>query len=153
MPAALEDVFRFFCTPANLLKLTPPSAHAKIVSLSLAPVPGQDGEFAGPGSIIRLQFRVIPFLKYELGWTAQIVELEWLKFFRDIQTAGPFRRFEHRHSFRFEERNGRPGTVIRDEVNYELGILGPLGSLAARPALWRMFRYRHQATERALASR
>lgn len=144
--APLEEVFRFFCAPENLLKITPPEAHARIVSLELVPVPGHDPTLAGAGSVIRLQFRPLAFLACELGWTARIVELEWLRFFRDVQAAGPFRRFEHTHSFRSEVRTGIAGTVIRDEVIYELGIFGALGSAAARPVLWRMFGYRHRAT-------
>jgi ligand-binding SRPBCC domain-containing protein len=146
--APLEEVFRFFCAPENLLKITPPEANARIVRLSLVPIAGQDPDLAGPGSVIRLQFRPVPFLSYELGWTARIVDLEWLRYFRDIQTAGPFRRFDHTHSFRAETRDAISGTVIRDDVNYELGFLGSLGSAAARPMLWRMFGYRHRATLR-----
>jgi ligand-binding SRPBCC domain-containing protein len=149
VPAPLEEVFRFFCAPENLLKITTPEAHARIVRLDVVPIPSQAPNLAGAGSVIRLHFRPVPFLSYEIGWTARIVELEWPHYFRDIQTAGPFRRFEHTHGFRAEARDGINGTVIRDDVNYELGFLGSLGSAAARPMLWRMFGYRHRATLRA----
>jgi ligand-binding SRPBCC domain-containing protein len=146
VPVPIEEVFRFFCTPGNLSKITPPQAHIRIVCLSLVPIPGHRAGLAGTGSELRLQFRAVPFFKYELGWTARIVDLEWTRYFRDVQTAGPFRRFEHTHSFRSETREGREGTVIRDEVDYAVGLFGPLGSAAARLMLWRMFRYRHRAT-------
>ncbi|HZU23480.1 MAG TPA: SRPBCC family protein [Terriglobales bacterium] len=151
--APLSDVFEFFCAPGNLLNITPPEAHARIVSLDLVPIPGHAPELAGVGSTIRIDFRAAPFLNQRLGWTARIVELEWLRFFRDVQTAGPFRRFEHTHSFRAEDRRGSSGTVIRDEVNYELGLFGLLGSAAARPMLWRMFHYRHKVTRKLLEGR
>src|SRR5437763_678533 len=147
--APLEAVFRFFCDPQNLLKITPPEAQARIVKLDLVEIGGQQG-LAGVGSEIELAFRPIPFVKWELRWTARIVEVEWLRFFRDIQAAGPLRRFVHTHTFHAEARGERNGTVIRDDVDYELGVLGALGSAAARVALWRMFAYRHHATRREM---
>ena len=108
---------------------------------------------AGTGTEITISFRLIPYLPIRGTWIARIVEFDYAHFFRDVQTSGPFKRFEHTHVFQPETRNGQGGTLIRDLVDYDLGY-GPLGAVAnataVRIMLSRMFRYRHQATERIL---
>ena len=155
--APLEKVCRFFADPHNLSVISPPSSGARLKSLKLVPpnLPARAGaeRMAGVGSEITLSFRVLPYFPLRGSWTARIVEFEWLHHFRDLQVRGPFENFDHTHSFRAEIRNGTPGTVIRDHVEYVVGV-GPLGVIAnavlIRHILHQMFTFRHAATSREL---
>ena len=70
----------------------------------------------------------------------------------DRQVDGPFRLWEHTHTF--EERHG--GTLIRDTVLYRMPY-GALGAIAHRIMvardLERIFDYRRDAVDRLLGGR
>jgi ligand-binding SRPBCC domain-containing protein len=150
LKADLPTVFAFFSDPANLPRLMPRQMDVRLESLHLQPpsdaaihavvqsgaLPGnlaESGEIpsklAGPGSLIDTSFRLVPFLPMRARWVAEILEYEPLSYFLDQQKSGPMRSWIHRHSFREETRQGITGTVIRDEVAYELPF-GPLGIIA-----------------------
>jgi ligand-binding SRPBCC domain-containing protein len=155
--APLDRVFRFFSDPHNLVLISPPSSGARLKSLRLVPpdLPYLTGfqNLAGKDSEITVSFCLLPYFPLRGSWTARIVEFEWLQHFRDLQVSGPFKSFDHTHTFQEEIRNGTTGTVIRDRVEYEVGV-GPLGVIAnavfIRLMLRQMFAYRHLATEREL---
>ena len=154
--AERERVFRFFADPRNLPLISPPSSGARLVRVELVPPPGAGMEgFAGAGSLIEISARVIPYFPLRVRWTARILEFDYGNSFTDEQERGPFRRWLHTHSFRDETRAGRAGTVVRDEVNYEIGF-GPLeplvNAIAVRVMLRRMFAHRQRATERNFSS-
>jgi ligand-binding SRPBCC domain-containing protein len=102
--------------------------------------PGVNG-VAGEGSVMTISFRPVPLLPLRLEWDAYIAEFCWNEYFCDEQRRGPFKYFHHCHRIRDE----RDGSVVRDEVEYELP-LGPLGDLANGFAVKRqiraLFRYR-----------
>jgi ligand-binding SRPBCC domain-containing protein len=157
--APLERVFRFFADPRNLGVISPPSSGARLKSVMLTPptLPGVPGteHMAGVGSEIILSFRLLPYFPMRGSWTARIIEFDWLHRFRDLQVRGPFESFNHTHSFRAETRNGTSGTVIEDQVEYEVGAaaLGVIANaLFVRLLLRQMFTYRHVATSRELES-
>jgi ligand-binding SRPBCC domain-containing protein len=66
---------------------------------------------------------------------------------------GPFQRFQHRHEFSAEMRNGASGTTICDVIEYDPGF-GGLGALAQRvfiaPSLKQIFEYRQKMLEKLL---
>ena len=67
--------------------------------------------------------------------------------FRDVQIAGPFRRWEHTHRFIPDGQ----GCLLEDDIEYELplGKLGEwFGGWLARRELERLFAYRHAVTLR-----
>jgi ligand-binding SRPBCC domain-containing protein len=155
--APVERVFRFFCDPRNLAVISPPSSGARLMRLALVPPDEQvdgRGRIAGAGSEIVLSVRLLPYLPVRASWTARIMEFEWLRGFRDSQVKGPFKKFEHTHSFTAETRNGREGTLIGDHVEYEVGF-GPVGevanAIAVQRVLRRMFESRHRATQEQVA--
>jgi ligand-binding SRPBCC domain-containing protein len=83
-------------------------------------------------------------------WHTRIEAWEPGRRFVDRQVSGPFRVWEHVHTF-----EGRPGgTLLRDLVVYRMP-LGRLGEIARRVLigrdLERIFDYRHGAIERLLA--
>lgn len=71
--------------------------------------------------------------------------------FQDVQTRGPFRRWEHTHSF---IPDGDASCWLEDRVEYELpfGFLGRwFGGAMVRKRLERLFAWRHEATAEAMA--
>jgi ligand-binding SRPBCC domain-containing protein len=67
--------------------------------------------------------------------------------FTDVQTLGPFRRWEHRH---LVDAAGDDACILEDRIRFELPM-GPLGRLLGRTLtrrrLERMFDYRHRVTK------
>ncbi len=79
--------------------------------------------------MIETSFRMFPFLPLRARWIARITEFEWNHHFADVQENGPFKRWHHRHEFVGETRDRVEGTLVRDVIEYEVG-LGPLGAIA-----------------------
>jgi ligand-binding SRPBCC domain-containing protein len=157
LPYPLETVFTFFADPANLPRLMPAWQDARIHHAHyIAPPPppyafaGSERITAGNGTELTLTIRPFPFSPIRLPWVARIEDFRWLEGFCDIQLRGPFKSWRHCHAVRSE----RNGTLLRDEVRYELP-LGPLGSLAntlfIRHQLKATFAFRHKRTLELLA--
>jgi len=180
VPFPLEQVFLFFANPENLPRIMPPASRTRIDALRLVPprsdastrdgslVRGESGvparldgrarpsTLAAVGSEIVTSFRILPSLPFRAQWIAQITEFEWDSYFADIQTRGPFRSWHHRHEFDAEMRNGVNGTVVRDRIEYDVG-LGLLGVAAqkifVRCQMARTFGHRQAALEKLLRDR
>jgi ligand-binding SRPBCC domain-containing protein len=143
--APLEAVWEFHDSPAGLAALTP-----DWLCLAVEAVHGPDGDpdpdELRPGTTLRLSLR--PFgVGPRTSWTSRIVAREredGSASFRDVMTDGPFREWEHTHSFYADG----PETVVRDRVRYEFPFgglgraVGRLGVVGFEP----MFRYRHRRT-------
>ena len=131
VPFPLARVFLFFANPENLPRLMPPETDTRIDKLQLVPPPYPPGpdRLAGVGSEIYTSFLTIPGLPFRATWIARITEFEWNHHFADIQTKGPFQSWHHRHEFASEIRDSVRGTLVRDEIDYSVG-LGPLGAAA-----------------------
>jgi ligand-binding SRPBCC domain-containing protein len=110
VPRPLAEVFEFFLDPANLVRVSPPELHMRLVE--------------GPrrlqlGSVIVLQGR---------RWgvpqrvVSEITAFEPGASFVDEQRQGPFRRWRHAHRFEAVAE----GTRIADRIDYEPpgGLLG-----------------------------
>jgi len=133
VPFPLEHVFAFFSNPENLPRIMPAASSTRLIALNRMPAPppptGAAGDkAAGVGSTIVTSFRVFPLLPFRAQWIARITEFEWNHHFADVQDKGPFQRWHHRHEFRAETRDGVAGTLVRDTIDYEVG-LGFLGAI------------------------
>jgi ligand-binding SRPBCC domain-containing protein len=129
LPFPLEEVFPFFAEPANLERLTPGWMRFRLLE---APARVERGA--------RMRYRMAP-LGIPTTWVAEISRWEPPFAFADVQLRGPYREWEHTHSF--AERAG--GTEISDRIVYRLpgGRLGALADpLGHRAMLSRMFDYR-----------
>ncbi len=155
LPLEKERVFRFFASPENLPRISPPQSSARLTRLRLiAPPQVNDSQhLAGAGSEVEISIRAFPYFPFRLRWMARITEFAFGEYFQDLQIRGPFRKWEHRHEFATVVRDGRPGTLVRDVVEYEVGH-GLAGWLAERWLIRRMieagFDYRHRRTAELL---
>jgi ligand-binding SRPBCC domain-containing protein len=159
--APLGNVFAFFADPRNLPRIMPPKQGAEIVKLNLvAPCPPADQNLpaaermASVGTEIVFKFRAIPYLPMHEKWIARITAFSRNEYFTDVQQQGPFRRWEHTHSFAAKTSHGREGTLIRDVVEYEVGF-GVIGRMLEKLMFQRMLRntfdYRKKALEKIFA--
>jgi ligand-binding SRPBCC domain-containing protein len=134
IPVPLERVFSFFAEPLNLPRLMPPELAAEIVTVQKVSPPSLEtapsSTAAGVGTEISLSVRLLPFMPYRTRWVARIVEFEPNRHFVDVQAKGPFRRWRHRHEFESTEWDGKPGTLVRDDLEYDVGF-GLVGDVVA----------------------
>jgi ligand-binding SRPBCC domain-containing protein len=133
VPFPLARVFAFFSNPENLPRIMPTASGTKLISLKRARVPSPPNgaasdDAAGVGSIITTSFQAIPFLPLRRKWIARITEFEWNRYFADVQEAGPFKAWHHRHEFESTIRHDVEGTLIRDVIDYEVGF-GFIGAI------------------------
>jgi ligand-binding SRPBCC domain-containing protein len=136
--ASAEKLFRWHAEPGALERLTPPWEKIEIIERARGICDGDHGSmwvYIGP-------FRV--------RWNFEHREYVEGRHFRDVQTAGPFRRWEHTHSFTPE---GAEVCQLEDRIEYELpfGELGNFfGRWIMRRKLARVFEYRHRVTAEAM---
>ena len=157
LPFPVELVFAFFANPENLPRLMPTWQKARIEEASIAPPPPNPqrlrGVAAGAGTRMTISFRPFPFSPIRVPWDAEITEFAWNDHFCDVQHRGPFAFWHHCHHVTAETRNGQPGALLRDELEYELplGILGEIAQrIAGKAQLNYIFHYRQRRTAELL---
>lgn len=134
MPCTPEELSAWHMRPQAFERLSPPWKRVRLIS----------GEYPiKDGSRSRIGVGVGPF---EVEWLAVHRDVEPGKGFRDSQAKGPFRAWEHRHSFLAGTKPG--SSILEDAIEYELPF-GPLGRLmgaSIRRDLEATFRFRHART-------
>jgi hypothetical protein len=134
-----REVFAFFADAFNLERITPAFLRFRIAT----PRPIE----IKPGTVIdyRLRLHGVPF-----RWRTRIETFEPERSFTDVQLAGPYRRWRHRHDFV----DVAGGTEVRDVVDYEMP-LGLVGAWARRVfvarSLDRIFDFRRRAVAEIFA--
>jgi ligand-binding SRPBCC domain-containing protein len=127
--------------PGALERLIPPWEKVELVS-------SDRSLQVGSRVVMKMKSGPIP-----MRWVAQHVTYDPPHEFADIQLSGPFALWNHRHLFLDD---GEGGTILRDEIDYEIPF-GWIGRLLAGPwverKLQKMFDYRHEATRRWLHER
>jgi ligand-binding SRPBCC domain-containing protein len=162
VPAPVERIFAFFADPHNLPRIMPPAMGTKLVKLNLVPprfppgqVPPGTLRMAGAGTEMTVAFRVIPYMPIHERWVVKITEFEINHYFQDVQKQGPFRRWQHTHGFEPVTQGDVEGTLIRDEVEYEIGF-GIVGRALETVVFQQMFRstfkYRNRVVDRIFAA-
>ncbi|HEY8439029.1 MAG TPA: NAD(P)H-binding protein [Candidatus Limnocylindrales bacterium] len=140
IPRPIDEVFDFFARPTNLARITPSSMGFEFLTT--------DREMRAG---LEIDYRIRPLLGIPVTWRTRITEYDPPRGFRDVQVRGPYHRWEHRHAFESVE----GGTLVRDEIEYEVP-LGPLGDLAnallVRSELGRIFRHRAETVRSAFAA-
>ena len=140
MELPIERAFAFYGDAQNLEPLTPPWLHFQV----LTPKPIEMG--AGTLLDYRLRLHRVP-----IRWQTRIETWEPPRRFVDVQVRGPYKLWEHTHTF---EEDGPGATIIHDRIRYSIP-LGPIGTLAERVLVRRdlrqIFDYRRDAIERELS--
>jgi ligand-binding SRPBCC domain-containing protein len=130
IPRPVDEVFRFFADAHNLNVITPPFLHFRI--LTPAPIA------MGPGALIdyRIRLRGVP-----ISWRTRIYAWEPPYRFADEQVRGPYRLWQHTHTFVAVD----GGTMMDDRVQYRVLGGGLVHTLFVQRDLRRIFRYRLDA--------
>lgn len=159
LPYPVGAVFAFFTIPTNLPLIMPPAQQTRLEeAIMRAPAPPPEGAAknvvaAGEGTKLIVSFRPFPRLPLRLNWHIRIAEFLWNDHFCDEQEAGPLAFWRHCHRVKQETRDGVPGTLLSDDVEYVLPA-GPLGdlinTLTIRKQFETTFRYREEQTLKLL---
>ena len=110
----IDEVFAFFAKPENLGRITPGSLGFELLSTDTRMREG-----------LEIDYRVRPLLGIPLGWRSRIAQDDPPHAFRDVQLKGPYRSWDHRHSFIAEGDRTR----VIDDVVYSL----PFGASVRLP--------------------
>lgn len=142
LPVDLPTAWAFFSAPDNLSLITPPEMDFKTLTHF------EEGQEIYSGMYI--DYKVKPLFGIPVFWRTEIKDVQKPFSFTDIQLKGPYRLWEHTHTFLQKEN----GVLMQDVVKYQLP-LGPLGTLAhallVRRKLQALFAFRKAAIERIFA--
>ena len=135
LPISIGAAWDFFSSPKNLALITPPKMDFKILTNIET-----EGIFQGQ----QIEYTVKPLLGISLNWKTEIGEISIHKFFTDKQLKGPYKVWEHTHTFTAQGN----GVLMKDEVIYKLpfGALGNLlNKLFIQHKIENIFSYRRDA--------
>ena len=141
MEVSALELFRWHAESGALERLTPPWERVEMIERAAGIRDGDRGAmwvYMGP---------------LRLRWTFEHSGYIEGRQFRDVQTSGPFRRWEHTHLFIPQ---GPEACRLEDRIEYELpfGALGNfLGGSTVRRKLAQVFEYRHRVTAEAMRAR
>lgn len=123
----LTEVFDFFSDAHNLAMITPPWLRFEV--LTPAPI----DLVVGTRIDYRLKLRGIP-----IRWQSEITEWNPPYTFADAQRRGPYRLWQHTHTFNETEN----GVVVGDAVKYAVWGDGLANKFFVRPDIEKIFAYR-----------
>lgn len=137
LPIDKRKAWDFFSSPKNLSLITPPEMDFKIIS-----------EFNGEGIFegMKIDYTVKPLFGITVRWQTEICKVQNLKYFTDRQAKGPYKIWEHTHTF--TEVAG--GVLMHDVVNYKLpfGFIGwAVNSILIKNKVENIFDYRKNVLE------
>lgn len=132
LPIDLNKAWSFFSSPGNLSRITPPEMDFKILSRDVS-----DNIYDG----MEIDYRVKPIAGIPVKWKTEIKNVRKLHSFTDIQIRGPYKVWEHTHTFAAV----KGGVMMNDEIAYllPLGILGKIAHfLFVKKKIEKIFNYR-----------
>ena len=118
LPIGIEEAWRFFSSPKNLAVITPAELDFKILS-------NLEEEEIYEG--MKIDYILKPLLKIPLHWQTEIIKVNKGKNFTDRQVKGPYKIWEHTHTFK----PVKDGILMKDTIRYQLPF-GFLGNIAHR---------------------
>lgn len=130
----LREAWKSFSSPHNLALITPKEMDFRICL-------GPNDRHIYDG--MHIHYRLKPLLNLPVNWTTEIVNVKEGECFTDVQRQGPYKKWEHTHSFKATD----DGVLMTDEIQYELpfGIFGRLAHwLVVRQKIKAIFNYRRQ---------
>ncbi len=135
LPISIDEAWDFFSSAKNLARITPPEMDFKILS-------SLDDKKIYEGMLI--DYIVKPVFGIPLKWQTEIFKVNKPYSFADRQLKGPYKIWEHTHTFIPQEN----GILMKDEIKYQIpfGIIGQLAhSIFVREKVKDIFRYRETA--------
>ena len=138
LPIDLNKAWQFFSSPNNLSIITPPEMSFKVLSEI------NDMEIYNG---MKIDYSVKPIFGIPMHWQTEIYNVKKKQTFSDRQLKGPYKVWEHTHSF--TEMKG--GVMMDDVVNYQLPfwILGNIAhTLIVKNKIKNIFVYRKQVLEK-----
>ena len=137
LPISVDEAWDFFSSPKNLALITPPEMDFRILSVLDQEV------YEG----MLIDYKVKPIFGISMHWRTEICKVKHKVYFTDRQLIGPYKVWEHTHSF--VPKNG--GVQMQDLVNYQLplGVIGKLVNyLLVKRKIKSIFDYREEALKK-----
>lgn len=135
LPIGIDQAWDFFSSAGNLAAITPPEMDFKILT-------DLDEREVYEGMLI--DYTVKPLFGIPVRWQTEIYKVNKPAYFSDRQRKGPYRIWEHTHSF-IEKENG---VLMKDEVRYQLpfGIIGRIAhAMIIKKKIESIFSFREKA--------
>jgi uncharacterized protein (TIGR01777 family) len=132
--ASADEVFAWHARPGAFERLTPPWSPVEVA--------GRTGGIED-GAEVRLR---VPLGPLRIDWVARHDGYRSGRQFRDVQTSGPFARWEHTHRI---EPDGDRACHLEDTIEYALPLAPlsmPIGGGMVRRMLGALFEFRHRRT-------
>ena len=137
LPISVDEAWNFFSSPKNLATITPPELDFKILSTFNNEI------YEG----MKIDYMVKPLFKIPMYWQTEIFKVNKGKYFTDRQLKGPYKKWEHTHTFKPVNN----GVLMEDIINYQLplGFIGNLAhTLLVRKKIENIFTYRKNILEK-----
>lgn len=141
LPISLAQAWAFFSSPNNLALLTPKEMDFKVLTKLDSHIYNH----------MTIDYTVKPLFHIPLHWRTEILDVQEMVQFTDIQLRGPFKLWKHIHHFVALEN----GVLIKDVVHYQLpfGRIGQyVHSLFVRKRIEDIFCYRKKVLEQLFIS-
>lgn len=138
LPIGINKAWDFFSSAKNLAIITPPELDFNILT-------NLEGREIYEGMLI--EYNVKPLFHIPMHWQTEICKVNKPEMFTDRQLKGPYKKWEHTHTF-IEKENG---VLMKDHVKYELpfGIIGRIGhSILVRKKIENIFNYRRKVLKK-----
>jgi ligand-binding SRPBCC domain-containing protein len=138
LPIGVEAAWSFFSSPKNLATITPAELDFKILS-------DLNDEEIYEG--MKIDYTVKPLFKIPMHWQTEIIKVNKGKNFTDRQVTGPYKIWEHTHTFR----PVKGGMLMEDIINYQLpyGFIGNLAhTFLVKKKIDNIFIYRKNILEK-----
>lgn len=130
----IDTAWNFFSSAKNLSVITPPELGFKILT-------NLDGKDISEGMLI--DYTVKPLFGIKLKWKTEIIKVNKPKSFVDRQLKGPYKMWQHSHTFS----QIKEGILIHDEVKYQIpyGIFGEIANwLIVKRKIENIFSFRRE---------
>jgi len=138
LPISMEKAWDFFSSAENLAVITPPEMQFNILTKL-------DGSEIYEGMLI--EYKLKPLLGITVRWKTEICKVDKPIMFTDRQLKGPYKLWEHTHTFIKKEN----GILMKDQVKYELpfGVIGRImHSIVVRKKIENIFKYREKVLKK-----
>ena len=138
LPIGIDEAWSFFSSPKNLATITPAELDFKILS-------DVNDEEIYEG--MKIDYIVKPLFKIPVHWQTEIIKVNKANSFTDRQLKGPYKVWEHTHTFNILNN----GILMHDVINYQLpfGFAGNIAhALLVKKKIEHIFAYRKNILEK-----